>query len=51
MSKRLEIYKSLVEKDQIYNIGKFDSVFSIDESFIFTIFFSISPFTIEFIRD
>ena len=33
MSKRLEIYKRLVEKDQIYNIDL--TVFSIDESFIF----------------
>ena len=52
MSKRLEFYQNLVEIDQIYKIEKFDSVFLIDESFVFTrIFSSISSFNIKFIRD
>jgi hypothetical protein len=38
MSKRLEICQSVVEEDQIYKIEKFDNVFSIDESFVFTRF-------------
>jgi hypothetical protein len=29
----------VVEKDQIYKIEKFNNVFSIDESFVFTWFF------------
>jgi hypothetical protein len=32
----LGIYQSVVEKDQIYKIEKFDNIFSIDESFVFT---------------
>jgi hypothetical protein len=32
----LRICQSVVEKDQIYKIEKFDNVFSIDESFVFT---------------
>jgi hypothetical protein len=32
----LGICQSVIEKDQIYKIEKFNNVFSIDESFVFT---------------